>query len=431
MNAPLQCDACLSLSTMWLNAPLLGLIAMVCLATVSACNGLDNQQHPQNSGMHPGKPTDHGKELSGGHALLKLHKALVSIPSTSGQEHAVARFLEGYLKSLNLKVELQPVSPISTFPLKNQKRKKHEKQRFNVFAYSRGHRQTPILLTTHIDTVPPFIPYSLRSNHQIWGRGAVDAKACVATQLHAYLQLVHSRLIQPEEVAFLFVVGEEVSGDGMIAANSLGLQWKTVIFGEPTELKLASGHKGILIVDLKARGKGGHSGYPELGESAVDMLLPALVRLKEIEMPKSDKYGNTTVNIGRIKAGVAANVIPQDAEASVAIRIAAGDPQIVKDIVLDTVKSVDDRIGVHWIGSAYGPVDINHDVPGFESMTVNYGTDIHNLEGDHKRYLYGPGSILVAHSDHEHLKVQDLYDAVNGYGKLILHALGNDEVTTR
>lgn len=56
-------------------------------------------------------------------------------------------------------------------------------------------------------------------------------------------------------------------------------------------------------------------------------------------------------------------------------------------------------------------------------MTVNYGTDIPNLLGDHKRYLYGPGSILVAHSDHEHLTVGNLTEAVEGYKRIVRHAL--------
>jgi len=54
---------------------------------------------------------------------------------------------------------------------------------------------------------------------------------------------------------------------------------------------------------------------------------------------------------------------------------------------------------------------------------VNYGTDIPYLHGHHKRYLYGAGSILVAHSDHEHLKITDLETAVQGYKKLIKHSL--------
>ena len=60
---------------------------------------------------------------------------------------------------------------------------------------------------------------------------------------------------------------------------------------------------------------------------------------------------------------------------------------------------------------------------GFETAVMSYGTDIPKLKGDHKRYLYGPGSILVAHSDHEHLTIDDLEKAVAGYKKLILASL--------
>ena len=358
-------------------------------------------------------------------SLLSLHRLLVSIPSTSGSEHAIALFLRHFLRSNNLTVELQPVAPLEA-PL--YPHEPDQKQRYNVFAHPPPKRQTPLLLTSHIDTVPPHIPYSLHGTDSIWGRGTVDAKACVATQLSAYNSLVASGEIDAGEglVSFLFVVGEEIGGDGMsTASKELGLHWETVIFGEPTELKLASGHKGILIFTIVAHGKGGHSGYPELGESAIDMLLPALAKLKEVSMPASEKYGNTTVNIGMIRAGVAANVIAQDAEANIGIRIAAGDPQTVKNIVVETVRGVDERLEVRFLsGQGYGPVDIDADVPGFDTITVNYGTDIPLLEGEHKRYLYGPGSILVAHSDHEHLEKQDLYDAVEGYKKLIRYTLG-------
>jgi acetylornithine deacetylase len=60
---------------------------------------------------------------------------------------------------------------------------------------------------------------------------------------------------------------------------------------------------------------------------------------------------------------------------------------------------------------------------GFETAVMNYGTDIPALNGNHKRYLYGPGTILVAHSDHEHLKISDLEEAVEGYKVLILESL--------
>lgn len=281
-----------------------------------------------------------------------------------------------------------------------------------------------MLLTSHIDTVPPFYPWELRGekNDEIWGRGTVDAKACVATQIAALMYLLENDLVKDEDVALLYVNGEEVDGIGMKEANNLGISWESVIFGEPTEHKLASGHKGSFSMAITAHGKSGHSGYPWLGENANQMMLPALVELLKLELPSSEKYGNTTVNIGRLDGGVAANVIAEKSFARLQYRLAAGEVDEVKDLLLRKVQSVDDRLEVEF-SDGYGPVPCDTDIDGFETMTVNYGTDIPWLHGDHKRYLYGPGSILVAHSDHEHLSVESLLRAFDDYKKIILSAL--------
>jgi len=276
-------------------------------------------------------------------------------------------------------------------------------------------------VSSHIDTVPPYWKYERRGD-EIWGRGSVDAKGSVATQIIAVEELLAADKIGEGDVALLFVVGEEVGGDGMKKANNLGLTWESCIFGEPTELKLASGHKGIMSVEITAKGKAGHSGYPELGKSANAMLIEALYALQHVNLPWNEKYGNTTLNIGRMEGGVAANVIAEDATANIAIRIADGQPAAIEKIILDTLQQTGEELEVKFNGG-YGPVYIDSDVPGFETIVVNYGTDIPNLEGDHKRYLYGPGTILMAHSDHEHLKISDLETAVKGYKTLIEYSL--------
>lgn len=219
------------------------------------------------------------------------------------------------------------------------------------------------------------------------------------------------------------MAGEEIGGDGMRRVNDLEMEWQAVIFGEPTELKLASGHKGVLIFTIKAHGKAGHSGYPWLGQNANHMLVPALNALQNLELPSSEKYGNTTLNIGQISGGIAANVIAEEAEAKILIRIAAGSPGTIKQLVSEAVKTVNEDLELDFGEGGYGPIDIDSDVDGFETETVNYGTDIPNLKGKHKRYLYGPGSILVAHSDHEHLRASDLLTAVEGYKRLVRSAL--------
>jgi acetylornithine deacetylase len=152
------------------------------------------------------------------------------------------------------------------------------------------------------------------------------------------------------------------------------------------------------------------------------MLIPALYGLINAEWPSSKKYGNTTLNVGEMHGGVAANVLAEEAEAKLLIRIADGQPEDIKKIVQKTLDKTGEKFEVIY-RLGYGPVPIDHDVPDFQTIVVNYGTDIPYLKGNHKRYLYGPGSILEAHSAHEHLRVQDLEEAVEGYRKLVKFSL--------
>ncbi|KAF3916625.1 Aminoacylase-1 [Dactylellina cionopaga] len=345
---------------------------------------------------------------TGSSPLLSLHRDLVAIPSVTGDEEKVAKFLEKYLTGKGFKVELIPVeSP--EYP---------NKKRYNVFAYPEGGaKDAPILLTSHIDTVPPFLPFKdgLRT---VYGRGSCDAKASVASQIIAVEELLTQKHITEDLVSLLFVVGEETTGDGMRHMNSLDMKWEAVIFGEPTELKMAVGHKGLAMLEIEAKGKASHSGYPSLGINANSHIINALYKLDHLDLPSSDLLGNTTLNIGLMNGGVAANVIPAFASAEVAIRIGAKTFQEVKDIVDNALKDIE-GVEATWKKPYYDPVICDHDIEGFETIATSYGTDIPNLNGKHKKYLYGPGSILVAHGDNEKIDKSDLYEAVKGYKRIV------------
>ena len=394
--------------------------------------------------------------------LLSFHRDLCSIESVSNNELAVAEFLVDYLESHNFTVTTQKVPQPPDSDLK--------KERWNVFAVpdpskfpsssksQHGHPNPKILLTSHIDTVPPFIPYSLsyhssttqsassafnKSAILIRGRGTVDAKACVASMTHAILHSL-PHLPTPDTCALLFVVGEESLGSGMrhFSTSPLNhvLNYTTAIFGEPTESKLATGHKGIIGLTLRATGKAAHSGYPWLGASAASAILPALTVLDRLGttpepqggLPSTAKFGNSTVNIGLLRSGVAANVIPSSAFARVAIRLAGGTASLAESIITKAIKTpqVDphDALSLEF-SQGYGPVDLDGSVPAFEEITVNYGTDVPNLDvsagrkSGVKRYLFGPGSILVAHGEDEGLTVGELEASVGAYGRLIEFAL--------
>jgi acetylornithine deacetylase len=242
--------------------------------------------------------------------------------------------------------------------------------------------------------------------------------------------------IPSDALSLLFVVGEETSGDGMKHfSKNAPHNYSAVIFGEPTEGKLTCGHKGIMMFNLEVTGKAAHSGYPWLGISANNLLHEALGAMLALEskLPRSDKYGHSTLNVGRIDGGVAANVVAEGAKAELSIRLANGTPDEVQDLIRKALHHVQKRaeanggkVDVVFFGNGYPPQNMLCDVEGFDKLTVNYGTDVPNLQGTHDRYLYGPGTIFVAHGPDEHIKKSELQEAVGKYKTLIFHALAKD-----
>ncbi|KAI2626355.1 Zn-dependent exopeptidase [Xylaria nigripes] len=369
--------------------------------------------------------------------LVSLHQSLVEIPSVSGSENAVGDFLVEYLTEQNFSVERQFLSSHTSDS-------GEAKSRFNILAWPGHHRLTSpkVLVTSHIDVVPPHIPYSrsdteLTANTVIAGRGSVDAKASVAAQIIAVLELLDAQRITPADLMLLFVVGEETDGVGMRhfseSASSFDppLSFKAAVFGEPTEGRLACGHKGLFSCTVTAHGKAGHSGYPELGKSAVEVLMRGLVKVLDTDLGSSEEFGNTTINIGTIQGGVAHNVIPELAVAGVAGRVAIGPEnrggEVVGQRVKDIMRTVDEEAFEFDCKDGYGVVRCECDIEGFDTITVNYGTDVPHFKGDHARYLYGPGSILVAHGADEAIKLRDLETAVDDFEKIIMHALLNED----
>lgn len=277
--------------------------------------------------------------------LLELHKSLVEIPSLTGSELAATNFLAAYLTSHSFTVEKQTVASGRT----------------NIYAYLGTTRKTTTLLTSHIDTVPPHIPYTRYPNGTITGRGTNDAKGSVASQIIAVSELIAAGVIEEGDVSLLYVVGEEAAGTGMRAANGLNVAWKSVIFGEPTELKLSLGHKGVMVFTLEAYGKAAHSGYPQLGINANAHLVEALYTLDKLPLPESRLLGKSTLNFGLIRGGTAGNVISPYGNATVAIRLAV-EMDIVKTVVDETLQG----LGVRWTysQSGYEPQLLNHNVEG-------------------------------------------------------------------
>jgi len=326
--------------------------------------------------------------------VVSLARTLIDIESTTGQEGPVARVLAGYLRERGYSVLEQPVAG----------------DRINVIA---AVGEPAVVFSTHFDCVPPFFPSRVEGGI-LHGRGACDAKGILAVQVAAAERL---RAAGETRIGLVFVAGEERGSDGAKAANTIASQSKYLINGEPTELKLGLATRGCFRVRLTAHGKAAHSGYPELGESAIEKLVDVLITLRATEWPADPTLGRTHYTIGLIKGGVAPNVIPPHAEAEVFFRTVGAHDAL--------------RTSLHT--AVAGRADIDeilelpavrlHTVPGFETEVFAYFSDVPFLSAWGTPLLVGPGTIHVAHTDHEHIAIADLERAVDLYASLATRLL--------
>ncbi len=323
--------------------------------------------------------------------VVSLAAELLAIQSTTGTETAVVDYVSRWLVARGWNVTLQEVT----------------RGRANIWA-SRSGSSNGVTFSTHLDTVPPFVPPRLEGT-RLFGRGASDAKGIAAAMLVAADRLVSNG---EKSVEVLFVVGEEKGSDGARAANTLNARSRFLINGEPTESKLASGAKGSLRATIRTRGREAHSAYPQLGQSAIEPMLELLPTLKQLPLPSDPLLGQTTVNIGTIRGGTEANVIPAHAEAEIMFRLVS-DVEPIKKTVLDWAKGrADVEFGSHIPAQRFASV------PGFQTVPVAYTSDIPLLSNWGEPLLFGPGSIHVAHTPDEYIDVDELRGSVDTYEQL-------------
>src|SRR6202041_3914086 len=237
---------------------------------------------------------------------VDLTRRLVDIESLTYNEGAVGEYLDAFLQERGYAVERMAVTQPS--------QSRYTGPRFNLYA-SDG-KQPDVVLSTHMDTVPPFLP-SREDDLYLYGRGTCDAKGIIAAQLAAAERLREAGAA----AALLFVVGEERDSAGARLANLHPKGSRFLINGEPTDNRLALASKGVLRAEIRASGTMAHSAYPELGDSAVHKLVHALERLLALELPTLEGVGPSTLNIGVIHGGHAPNVIADIAGAQVLVRL--------------------------------------------------------------------------------------------------------------
>ena len=320
--------------------------------------------------------------------LVAFARQLVDIESVTGNEGPVGDLLQSQLAQMGFRADKLPV----------------EGGRSNVFAAAPQQPRPAVVFSTHMDTVPPFIPSSEDAT-RIYGRGSCDAKGIIAAQVAAALRLRKQGIY----VGLLFLVGEERDSLGAKVANRQPRGSKFLINGEPTENRLAIASKGSLRVTVTAKGKMAHSAYPELGESAIDKLVETLHRLRQMRLPSDPEIGPCTMNIGVIDGGRAPNVIPDSAQAQLLFRL-VGPSQKLREDIVNTVGNL-------------AEVEFTLDIPyvrlrsldKFPTMVAAFTTDIPALSNWGEPLLLGPGSIHVAHTEGEYVEKQQLDEAVELY----------------
>ena len=322
--------------------------------------------------------------------VVDLAQQMINIPSITGDEMAMGEFLANYFRQLGMVVTKQEAAT----------------NRFNIFAHGEGHPNPSLIFNSHMDTVPPF--FSAREDSEwIYGRGACDTKGIMAAILVAAQQLIEERIT---DFGVLLVVGEEVNHLGILAANQLKLTPDYLIVGEPTENSLILREKGSVKVKLTSQGRSCHSGYPQYGASAINPLVSALKELIDYPWPKDQERGETTLNVGTIQGGVAANVLAEQAEAVVMIRVSHSASEVLA--VIDQITKQHEIEYQTILNSA--PFSMDR-LEGMPTGVVSFATDIPHFIHSGKTYLWGPGSIMHAHTAEEKIGKEEISQAVKTY----------------
>jgi acetylornithine deacetylase len=330
--------------------------------------------------------------------LFALTRDLLALDSTTGREGALGRLLQERLRGLGYDVTMQEVTP----------------GRWNVYAH---HGRPRVVFSTHLDTVPPYVP-PREDDRRIYGRGSCDAKGIVAAMIAAAQSLPDARR---RNVGLLFLVGEETMSDGARAAAALEPKGQALIGGEPTEGRLATAGRGTLRCLVRTAGRAAHSALEGEAGSAIERLLDLLVELRRLDLPRDPELGATSYNIGTIAGGVAANVVPPHAQALILFRTVDPGPSLRRTLE----RWAAGRAAIEF-PAEMRPIRFAVE-PGFETTTIPFGTDLPLLAEWGRRYLIGPGSIRVAHTDGEYVEKPDLEKAVATYARLTAKLLERPE----
>lgn len=336
-------------------------------------------------------------------SIVEIAQGLMAYPSVTGAEIPVMEHIERVLNGMGWRTERWLIPGDS---------------RFNIFATPAAVAPR-VVFTTHLDVVPApeklFTPQV--TSTALIGRGACDAKGIAAVMIQSAESL---RTQGVEDVGLLFVVEEETTSAGARAAvpmlKARGVRY--IVNGEPTDGKLIIAQKGVLAGRIAVKGKACHSGYPHLGVDANGFLIELAHTLRAIDFGEHPQLGAATINIGTIKGGSAGNIVASSAELSFWVR-AVSPAAPLQEHITKTVQDLAAQFpGIETaitIQIASDPIQLLT-LPGFSTAVFCGGSDVaYFVTSGATCLMYGPGSLVNAHTDDEHITLAELLEGFEGY----------------
>ena len=329
---------------------------------------------------------------------------ILNFDSTSSQERALAEHLATALATPHCTVETMEVGD-GTLNL--------------MFSWG-----TPqLVFCTHLDTVPPYIAPTFDGT-TFRGRGTCDAKGQLWSLYQACLELERQGRTG---FALLLLAGEET---GSFGAKHFALTHpgaKYLLVGEPTDNCMVSAAKGTKSFRITIGGKSCHSGYPEMGVSAVNLFVDFVNHLRSINFPTDSLQGETTWNIGKLMSDNPQNILSNKLSFRLYFRTTFSSDKFVTDTlshIADGSHTWQKHISVEALGGDTPTHFLT--VDGIPTTTVAFGSDAPHLTCFEHKMLCGPGSILTAHTANECVTVDQLTTATQQYVTIFESLINNE-----
>ncbi len=338
---------------------------------------------------------------------ISLLQKLIATPSISREEVHAADVFENELKSYGLD---------------------YERKGNNLWCIPPQMKagKPTLLLNAHIDTVKPVASWTRNpfkptlEDDTLYGLGSNDCGGGLVTLLQVYRYFLKHE--SPYNIIYLASAEEEVSGaNGISSVLPLLPHIDVAIVGEPTGMQPAVAEKGLMVVDMTARGKSGHAARNE-GVNAIYEMIDDLAWIRQYQFRKESEFlGPTKMTVTVIHAGTQHNVIPDECTAVIDIRT---NEYYKNEYVFEFLRShLHSEVKARSFRLHSSHIDINHPLvqkclrmgkKPFGSPTLSDQALM-----SFPSFKMGPGESSRSHSADEYIRISELEQAINEYIELI------------